>query len=270
MVDGKEIARSKAEERQQKLVGIRRKRRIRSLVILMVVFAVLIGIFQLYRSGMFNVKNVNVVGNKSVPLVKVREACSISDNSSLLSVPIKEIRERILKDPWIKDVTIKRRLPDTLRIEIKERIPIALISHSQGGKFYLIDEDLFVIAERQYADGIGVPTITDLEIEKIKVGDGIVNDSLDNAIKCLKSMDPSLRKTISLLAASSVDKLSLYLSLYKGRDNVEILYGESKQAEEKNKVLQTILKEQGQQVILIDIRNFPQSDPVIKRIDVVP
>jgi cell division protein FtsQ len=163
----------------------------------------------------------------------------------------------------VKNVAIRRALPHTLRVEVDERVPVALISHA--GKFYIIDEDLFVIAERKYADGANVPTITDLPIGKIKIGETIANDSLANAVKCLKSMDPSLKKTIVLISAPAVDKLSLY-----NKDNIEIFYGDAKQADDKNRVLETILKEQGRQVIFIDIRSYPHSDPVLRRIDSVP
>ncbi|HZD59970.1 MAG TPA: FtsQ-type POTRA domain-containing protein, partial [Anaerolineae bacterium] len=246
-----------------KLAKIRRNRQRQLAVAAAILLFILIGGFQLYKSGLFNITRIDVSGNKFVPSATIKQACDISKNSNLLTVSTSDIGKRLRKNPWIKDVTIKRRLIGTLIVEVKERTPIALVS--LGGKFYLIDDDLFVLAERQYADGTGIPTITDLAVDKITVGDRAVNDSLANAIRCLKSMDPSFRKTITLLAASSVDKLSLY-----NKDDVEILYGEAKQAEKKNKVLQTILEEQGRQVILIDIRNFPQSDPVIKRIDLLP
>jgi len=261
--EGRQIAKTKAEERQQKLVLIRRKRRNQIAIIAAAVFVVLIGAFELYHSGLFNVTKVEITGNKAVPAAKIAQVCNVDQETNLLSVSTEDIRNKLLKEPWIKDVAVKRALPHTLKVELVERMPAVLISF--GGKFYLVDEDLFVVAERQYADGANVPTVTDLPVAKIKVGDKLMNESLDNAVKCLKSMDPELRKTIVLISAPSVDKLSLY-----NKDNMEILYGEAKQADQKNKVLQSILKEQGRQVIFIDIRSYPHSDPVLRRIDSVP
>jgi len=263
MVEGKDHARAKAEERQRKLVEIRRNRRKQITIIASVFIIVILGVTQLFRSSLFSVKNVDIAGNKYISPVKIVETCGVNENSNLLKVPTGRLREAIQKDPWVKSVTVKRVLPSTLRIEIEERVPIALISHA--GKFFLVDEDLTIIAERQYADGINVPSITDLPVGKIKIGHKLINRSLVNAVDCLKAMEPEFRKSVNLLSASSVDKLSLY-----NKDNVEILFGNAQNARDKNKVLQTILKNQGRQVILIDIRNYPQSDPVIKRIDSVP
>ncbi len=264
MSEGKEIAKSKAQERQQKLIRIRRRRRTQLLVIVTVLLALILGIFQLFRSGLINIKKVEVVGNKSVSTAKIIEACRVDKHTNLLSVSTSDISSRILKNPWIKNVTIKRIFPHTLKVEVQERVPVAIVS--QDEKFYLVDDDLFVISKHQYANNnSSIPTITDLPIGKIWVGEQLMNDSLKNAIKCIKSMDPAFKKTISLISAPSPDKLSLYT-----KDNVEILYGEAKQADDKNKVLQTILKEQGKQVIFIDVRSYPHSDPVLRRMDSVP
>jgi len=262
MVEGRDLAKTKAAERQERIVTIRRRRRTQSLIIATGVLILLIAAFQLYRSGLFNVKKIDVAGSKIVSAVKVMENCAISENTNILTVNTGEVKQRIAKDPWIKEVSVKRVLPQTLRVEIVERVPVALITH--GEKFYLIDEEYFIVAERESSEASEVPVITDLPIKKAKVGDRIFNKSLENAVNCLKSMEPSLRKTITLASASSVDKLYLY-----NEDNVEILYGEAKQTSGKNEVLNTILKEQGRQVIFIDIRNYPQSDPVLRRMDLV-
>ena len=45
---------------------------------------------------------------------------------NLISIDKGEIKKRILVHPLVKDVEIKRNLPTTLEIEIKEREPIGL------------------------------------------------------------------------------------------------------------------------------------------------
>jgi len=263
LIDGKEIAKSKAEERQNKLNRIRRQRRNKLLVIIVIILAVVLGAYKLYNSGLFSVNKIEVSGNKFVTTAKIIDACKINQNSNILSISTRRLKDRIMKNPWIKDVTIRRALFHTLKIEVVERVPIVIIS--SNGKFYLVDDESFVIAERQYADDLNIPSMTELPVSEIKVGERIMNKSLENAIKCLKLMSPSLRKSITLLSAASVDKLSLY-----NKDNIEILYGAAEQAEEKNKLLEAILKKEGRQVIFIDVRNYPKSNPVLRRIDSVP
>lgn len=263
MGEGKVLAKTKAEERHRKLAQIKRKRRSQLSVIAGIIVAFLLINYWLHHSSLLNVTNINIAGNKFVPSNKIVEACNVSRESNLLSIPTTEIRDRLLKNPWIQDVKVIRAIPHTLQVNIVERKPVALLSHTN--KFYVIDENKFVIAELATTEGADVPIITDVPVDRIRAGRRIVNSSLDNALRCLKAMNPEFRDTINLLSASSVDKLSLY-----NKDNIEILYGEAKQVHDKNKVLQTILKQQGRQVVFIDIRSYPHSDPVIKRMDSVP
>lgn len=263
MVEGRDLARAKAEERQRKLVDIRRSRRRQIIITVSVIIVVIAGATQLLRSGVFKVKSVDIAGNKYVSPVKIVETCGVNENTNLLRVPTGKLQAKIEKDPWVKSVVVKRSLPSTLKIVVDERVPRALISHT--GKFYLVDEEMFIIAERQYAEGIDVPIITDLPVGKIKVGRNLLNGSLENAMNCLKEMNPAFQKSINLVSASSIDKLTLY-----NKDNVEILFGSAENAEDKNKILDTIISKQGKQVIQIDIRNYPKADPVLKRLDSVP
>lgn len=51
--------------------------------------------------------------------------------------------EQIKTDPWIKNVTIKRKLPNTLEIKIEEYLPFAIWKN--GEKLFLIDENGTII-----------------------------------------------------------------------------------------------------------------------------
>jgi cell division protein FtsQ len=261
--NGKEIAKSKAEERQQKLSKIRRKQYSRLLYVAFAIACILLCLYEIYHSSFLDVKRIKVTGNKYVSSEIVKQKCNISKSTNILRVPTASIQQKLLKDPWIKSVSVGRVFPNTLQIDIEERTPIAKVS--LGNKFYLVDNDQFIISSSAYADSHDLPVIADLPVTGIKVGDRFINPSLKNAIACLAAMDISFKKTINLISASSVNKLSLY-----NKDNIEILYGDAKLAGEKNKVISGILKKQGKQVIFIDIRSYPQTDPVLRRLDAAP
>jgi cell division protein FtsQ len=263
IINGKEIAKSKAQERQQKLSEIRRKQRVRWLYVAVAVIAFFAVMFEVYHTSFLDVKTIEIRGNKYVSPETVKKACAINKPTNIFSVPVADIQSSISKNPWIKTVSVNRILPSTIRVDIVERAPIALIS--SAGRFFMVDEDRLIIASRAYSDGMDLPVIADLPVSNIKVGERLIHPSLENAIKCLVSMDPTFEKSINLVSASSVKKLSLY-----NKDNIEILYGDAKLAPEKNKVISGILKEQGKQVIFIDIRSYPQTDPVLRRLDAAP
>lgn len=81
----------------------------------------------------FEISNIEVdVGLKAVITeTLVREHAGIKPGMNLFEVPIKKIRSDFLKNMSnIKDMEIRRRLPDTLKIRIIEREPVARIGRT--------------------------------------------------------------------------------------------------------------------------------------------
>ncbi|MBI4733755.1 MAG: FtsQ-type POTRA domain-containing protein [Rubrobacteridae bacterium] len=262
-INGKEVAKSKAEIRQQKLSEIRRRQRTKWVYVLIAVIGVAAAFYELYHSSYLDIKSIEISGNNYVKAETIKSKCDLSKPTNILRVPVNDIRQKLANDPWIKSVDVVKIYPSTLRIEIEERRPVALISLANS--FYFVDKEYFIIASREFSEGLNLPVITDLPVSKIKTGDRLINPSLKNAIDCLAAMEPTLGKSINLMSALSVNKLSLY-----NKDDIEILYGDARFAGEKNKVISGILKEHGKQVITIDIRSYPQTDPVISRLETTP
>lgn len=87
-----------------------------------------------------DVKNVLVRGRKNVPVHDIMKTVNAKLNTPILSYPLTDIRNALLQNPWIKHVTVQRRLPNVLYIHVQERIPIALWQQ-RTGKHYLIDSE---------------------------------------------------------------------------------------------------------------------------------
>lgn len=63
----------------------------------------------------------------------------------ITSLDIQKIQEKIKSLPWIKEVTVRRQLPDVLYVKLVERIPIALWQRNQ--KYYPLDKQGNVVQE---------------------------------------------------------------------------------------------------------------------------
>ena len=74
------------------------------------------------------VGSVAVKGVVHVDTAEVLSRAGIRTGISMTQVKVSEIRKNILKNPWIKKVHVHRSLSNTVRIEIVEREPIALIN----------------------------------------------------------------------------------------------------------------------------------------------
>ncbi|WP_417622684.1 cell division protein FtsQ/DivIB [Parasphingorhabdus sp.] len=86
----------------------------------------------------FEVKRVEVSGVNRIDELKVYEITLAQKDRSMLLVDIDEVRKDLLANGWIKDARISRRLPDTLVVDIIERVPVAVWQNK--GQLSLIDK----------------------------------------------------------------------------------------------------------------------------------
>lgn len=88
-------------------------------------------------SAGFEVKNVEVSGLKHMRRLPVYTAALDGASDSMLLVDLDDVRERLLMLPWVEDASVGRQLPDTLAINISERVPFAIWQNH--GRHALVD-----------------------------------------------------------------------------------------------------------------------------------
>jgi cell division protein FtsQ len=82
-------------------------------------------------------KNVYLTGQHHTSSEAVIHAMQVKIGQPLFSIDIHDILTKLLTIPWIEHAVVTRVLPDSLRVTIQERIPIAVWQHQ--GKLQLID-----------------------------------------------------------------------------------------------------------------------------------
>ncbi len=242
------MARARREQRQQRADARRRSSRVRVLAIAAALIAVLVGCGGLYRSQLFAVKHIEVVGNVFLKPDEVRSIAAVPDDSTLLRFSGGAIKRRLLASAWIGEATITRDFPDTLRIRITEREPAALIDLG-GATFWLVDAHGMMLAQRTPDASSTLVVIRDVQGLDPKVGRASTSDSLDNALRVLAGISTELRSQVRILSAPSIDKTALLTV-----KDVEIVIGSADDIEKKDLVVRQILKEQGDKVVYINVR----------------
>jgi cell division protein FtsQ len=84
------------------------------------------------------VANVEVRGSRFLSEGEVRELLGPAVGENILGLDIDELKSRLRSSPWVADATVSRTLPDTLRVEVRERAPLAL---AEVERLYLMDAD---------------------------------------------------------------------------------------------------------------------------------
>jgi cell division protein FtsQ len=87
----------------------------------------------------FSVQHVKVVGRESTPRDELLAAVGVARNDPILFVDVDAARERIEQISWVKRAAVRRMLPDTVLIDLVERVPVA--RWQIDGQTVLIDRD---------------------------------------------------------------------------------------------------------------------------------
>jgi len=89
-------------------------------------------------SERLKVGRVEVRGSRFLSEGEVRELLGPAVGENILGLDIDALKARLRSSPWVADATVGRTLPDTLRVEITERVPLAL---AEVERLYLMDKD---------------------------------------------------------------------------------------------------------------------------------
>lgn len=142
----RKTARSRANENSES--------RIRGLVLpiclsvcLLICLAVLghIGLKSVTATKFFDLKEVRVAGTERSSSEDIeRIVTNAALKTGVWNADLAEIRARIEKEPFVHSVSITRMLPDGIRVNIVERIPIAVVKLKTGDM--LVDGDANLLA----------------------------------------------------------------------------------------------------------------------------
>ncbi len=92
---------------------------------------------RVFASDRLRVGRLDVRGSHFLSEGEVRELAAPVVGESILALDIEALKARLRSSPWVADATVTRALPDTVRVQIHERVPLAL---AELDRLYLMDE----------------------------------------------------------------------------------------------------------------------------------
>jgi len=106
--------------------------------VLIAVSAIWTGYSKVMASERLRVGKVEVRGGHFLSEGEVRELLGPAVGENILNLDIEGLKARLRASPWVADATVSRTLPDSVRVEIRERVPLAL---AEMERLYLMDGD---------------------------------------------------------------------------------------------------------------------------------
>ncbi len=104
----------------------------------LLVSALWTGYARVMASEKLKVTRLLVRGQRFLSEGEVRQLMGPALGENILTVDLDQLKRRLRGSTWVADATLRRSLPDTLHVEIKERVPLAL---AEVDRLYLMDGD---------------------------------------------------------------------------------------------------------------------------------
>ena len=82
----------------------------------------------LYQVDSLAVRRIPIEVDGVLPVEEVRQLSNVSPGQNILSINLPAVRERLRRHPRIEDASITVEFPETLRITVKERFPVARVT----------------------------------------------------------------------------------------------------------------------------------------------
>ncbi len=134
------------------------RKRLRVLLVFGGVSLVLVAAWAATRSAILDVDHFDVNGLSTHSETDVISAARIDRGVPLVDVDLGLIDLRVDQLPWVKEAKSARQWPGTIRIDVVERVPMALIPAGDG-VYAVIDEASVVTGEVTLASAPDLPVI---------------------------------------------------------------------------------------------------------------
>jgi len=191
------------------------------------------------RTPLFAVRHVEITGMSTLTRRAVLETAGIHTGSNVFQLDASAAEGALLTDPWVREASITRDLPGTVRIVVTERLPVGTT------------EDGSVVA----SDGVTLPGAARRGLPSIRTSP----DTLAATAGALGAIPAAALPQVDSIRSDPADGPDgpdgMELTL---RGGTVVIYGSAESVEEKGAALASLLdwlEAQGDRATQIDLRS---------------
>ena len=167
----------------------------RALILMLLIFILLIGVFLVLILPSFYVKEIVITGTKEVSNEQLISAMGLEMDDHLFSnigggfiqvigLRYGEIEDELsAKFPYIESVEVRFALPSKVTVEVTERQKIAYVDLPDG--YAVVDRKGTVVEIEPMTDHPNVPLMLGLPVNSVRLGEKIVMDNQDGFDLCI-------------------------------------------------------------------------------------
>lgn len=207
----------------------------------------------------FTLTNINLKGATYITTEDILKIGNIYIGEPLFELETDNVAMRLSNDLRIEEVTVRRSLPHTLDITIKERQPIATIVCDYG---YLdLDRSGKILDSYKTLKTMQIPMITGAKVQDKYIGDNVDDKIVKVILDFLQKMNIEALNKISEVAIISENYIVAYTNTER---SVQIRIGKLERLDEKAHLTEDFLKNLDSNPNPIEYVDFNYTAPFIK------
>jgi len=176
-------------------------------------YAVWRGLF--VENEFFQIRSIEITTDGSLGSGHIREYAKVKEGLNLFAIRPNEIRESLLLVPVIANAQVGRRLPDTLVIEVIERVAVARLGRPGAGTPLAIDSTKHVLGPSSVRASL--PVILGVRDKGLRPGDVVSDPLMDQALLILDLCNQSaMRREMEVATIDLSDEDRLDVGLISG------------------------------------------------------
>jgi len=244
-----------SNSRKKQITVHRSPRRLLKGLLFFIVCSSIVGI--VVYSPLFVLREIHVNGSRYLSREDVLKIAGIYQGEPLFKLETDEVTKRLLQDLRIEEAAVRRHLPSTLDITLKERLPVATVACEYG---YLdIDRQGKVIDSYRTLKNMPIPMVTGIYVRDLYIGDDVKDETVKGILRFLQQLDEASLNQISEVAIVAPDYLVAYTT-----KSIPIRLGSMDRMEEKAKLTEEFLKDLSSTPHTVEYVDFNYTTPFIK------
>lgn len=145
------------------------------------VYCAFYGFRYLTTSPEFAINQVEIKGNHIVSKDQLLEKADPIIGSNIFMLNPTQLSKKLSANPWIRNISIERRLPQGIDITVVERVPYARIQMDQ---VYILDNFGVLLAQAE-PEHSQLPLILGAPIKSAKPGENVVTESIIRGLQTM-------------------------------------------------------------------------------------
>lgn len=150
------------------------------------------------ENDFFQIRQIEVTTDGDMRAENIQEYAKVRKGLNLFAVRPKEIRELLLSVPVVENAQVGRRLPDTLIIEVAERVAVARLGRPGSGSPLAVDSTGHVLGPSSVRASL--PVILGVRDNGLRPGDVVGDPMLKEALTVLDICNQSAMRREMVVA----------------------------------------------------------------------